>query len=275
MTAQQRNERARPIAVVTGASSGIGQAIACELASHGFDIVVHYRQNSAGADQTGEQVRALGGTHRTIQADLAIDEDRRRFVEDVLSWKGCPHALVNNAGADVLTGSIREASFEEKLDRLWQTDVQATLFLARRFADEMRQLANSDVDAATTGLPTIVNMGWDQADVGMEADSGEMFGTIKGAVMAFTKALAKSCAPHVRVNAVAPGWIQTKWGDQTSEYWNHRATSESLLNRWGHPTDVARAVAFLCSPESSFINGQILPVNGGFSGRHVGSPLKD
>jgi 3-oxoacyl-[acyl-carrier protein] reductase len=82
--------------------------------------------------------------------------------------------------------------------------------------------------------------------------------------MAFTKSLAKSLAPEVRVNCVAPGWIKTAWGEEASEYWQQRAVAESLRNRWGTPEDIAAAVSFLASPEADFINGQIVPVNGGF-----------
>ena len=67
-----------------------------------------------------------------------------------------------------------------------------------------------------------------------------------------------------RVNCIAPGWIQTEWGEQTSGYWNQRAAQEALMNRWGNPKDIANAVAFLASDEASFISGQVLPVNGGF-----------
>jgi 3-oxoacyl-[acyl-carrier protein] reductase len=81
--------------------------------------------------------------------------------------------------------------------------------------------------------------------------------------MAFTRSLAKSLAPSIRVNCVAPGWIRTTWGDEASDYWQRRAVRESLLRRWGEPEDIARAVAFLASPAASFITGQILEVNGG------------
>ena len=83
------------------------------------------------------------------------------------------------------------------------------------------------------GEGTIVNMGWDQADHGMEGDSGELFATTKGAVMAFTRSAAQSLAPEVRVNCVAPGWIKTAWGERASEAWQTRAVRESLANRWG------------------------------------------
>jgi 3-oxoacyl-[acyl-carrier protein] reductase len=99
----------------------------------------------------------------------------------------------------------------------------------------------------------------------MEGDSGEMFATIKGAVMSFTKSLAKSLAPEVRVNCIAPGWIKTSWGEESaSEYWQQRAVKESLRSRWGTPADVAAAACYLVSPGADFVNGQILPVNGGF-----------
>jgi 3-oxoacyl-[acyl-carrier protein] reductase len=100
----------------------------------------------------------------------------------------------------------------------------------------------------------------------MAGDSGEMFAAIKGAVMAFSKSLARSLAPHVRVNCLAPGWIRTSWGQVAPDYWQARAREESLLHRWGTPDDVARMARFLASPASDFITGQVIPINGGFRG---------
>jgi 3-oxoacyl-[acyl-carrier protein] reductase len=111
----------------------------------------------------------------------------------------------------------------------------------------------------------IVNIGWDQADFGMAGDSGQLFAACKGAIMAFTKSLAHSLAPQVRVNCVAPGWIKTAWGNEASKYWQQRAVGESLLARWGTPGDVAAAVRYLGSPAASFITGQVIAVNGGLS----------
>jgi 3-oxoacyl-[acyl-carrier protein] reductase len=110
----------------------------------------------------------------------------------------------------------------------------------------------------------ILNMGWDQSGHGMAGDSGEMFAAVKSAVTAFSQSLAQSLAPEVRVNCLAPGWIRTAWGEQASEYWQARAAGESLRNRWGTPEDVAEAACFLASPAADFVNGCVLPINGGF-----------
>jgi 3-oxoacyl-[acyl-carrier protein] reductase len=114
------------------------------------------------------------------------------------------------------------------------------------------------------GSGVILNIGWDQAEQGMAGESGEMFAAVKGAVMAFTRSLAQSLAPEVRVNCLAPGWIRTAWGEKASDYWQERAARQSLLGRWGTPEDVAKAAVLLASPAAEFINGQVIPVNGGF-----------
>ena len=161
---------------------------------------------------------------------------------------------MNNAGADCLTGEAREWSFERKLEQLLHTDVVATLRLSRLAGSKMKK----------QGSGVIINMGWDQALTGMAGDSGELFSAAKGAVMAFSKSLALSLAPEVRVNCLAPGWIKTDWGEGASEYWQERAKKECALGRWGEPRDVARVARFLASPAAEFITGQTLSVNGGW-----------
>lgn len=237
-------------AVVTGSSSGIGKAIAEHLAAAGAQVVVHgFRKAQAAEDLAN----SLGNGSSALLCDLSNEKDRDEFIEK--TWLAGPVDIwINNAGADVLTGEAADWSFDQKLHQLWQVDVCATIDLSRKVGARMKQ----------RGSGVILNMGWDQATDGMEGDSGEMFSTIKGAIMAFTKSLAKSLAPKVRVNCLAPGWIKTEWGETASEYWQDRAMDESLLGRWGTPEDVAQAACYLASSDASFITGQILNINGGF-----------
>jgi 3-oxoacyl-[acyl-carrier protein] reductase len=188
-------------------------------------------------------------------ADLAQADQLTGLVERAWSWRGAVDIWVNNAGADVLTGEAARWSFADKLAQLWKVDVAGTMQLARAAGRRMKE----------RGQGVIINIGWDQASTGMAGDSGELFAATKGAVMAFSKSLAASLAPQVRVNCVAPGWIKTQWGDGASGYWQQRAIGESLLARWGTPEDVAAVVRFLASPAASFLSGQVLPVNGGFN----------
>jgi 3-oxoacyl-[acyl-carrier protein] reductase len=242
-------------AVVTGSSSGIGQAIAVELARAGADVLVHGSRNRSGAEKTVERITYLGRRTQIVLADLASDRGTAKLVEAAFAWRSDIDIWVNNAGADVLTGEAARWSFDDKLARLWQVDVLASIQLCRAVGPRLKE--------HPARRAAIVNIGWDQAETGMAGESGEMFAATKGAIMAFTKSLAKSLAPEVRVNCVAPGWIKTSWGEEASDYWQERAVSESLLARWGTPDDVARAVRFLASPDAAFITGEVVRVGGG------------
>lgn len=195
-----------------------------------------------------------GGESEMILADLSDPEAFEPFVQSAWSVCGQLDAWINNAGADVLTGHAATLLFEEKLAQLWAVDVRATIGLSRLAGRRMWAQGNG----------SIVNMGWDQADQGMAGDSGEVFAAVKGAVAAFTRSLALSLAPRVRVNCVAPGWIRTAWGEHAPPHWQERAVRESQSGRWGTPEDVARVVRFLVSPAADFVHGQVLVVNGGF-----------
>ena len=186
-------------------------------------------------------------------ADLASRQESDRLVRDSWeTWNGID-AWLHFAGADILTGEGRTLGFEEKLDTLIQVDLVSTVRLCRQVGRLM----------ADSGHGTILTMGWDQAETGMEGDSGELFSATKGAVMAFTRSLALSLAPKVRVNCIAPGWIQTSWGETTSKSWHDRVLRETPLHRWGLPDDIANVAQFLGGPQAAFVTGQIIRVNGG------------
>jgi 3-oxoacyl-[acyl-carrier protein] reductase len=249
-------------ALVTGSSSGIGRAIAIQLAESGNDVILHGRESVAALEELVGEITRMGRRATFLQADFRQTARLAEFVENAWAVFGGIDVWVNNAGADVLTGSVRDASFADKLDLLWKTDVVPTIVLSREVGKRMQ--ARARATGAPAGGSTIINIGWDQAVQGMAGDSGTMFGATKGAVMAATLSLAQSLAPEVRVNVIAPGWIRTAWGESATEAWQVRATRESLMGRWGSTDDVAQLAAFLASPRASFISGQIIPVNGGF-----------
>ncbi|MDR3632646.1 MAG: SDR family NAD(P)-dependent oxidoreductase [Isosphaeraceae bacterium] len=238
---------------VLGATSGIGRATALALAEAGADVLVHGRRSRDAAETVSEAVRRLGGRSRVLMADLADRAAGDRLVDEAWHvWDGLD-AWLQIAGADTLTGPAAKLSFDAKLDALWAVDVVATLRLTRAVGRLMKD----------QGRGAIVTMGWDQAETGMEGDSGELFAATKGAVMAFTRSLALSLAPAVRVNAVAPGWVKTAWGESASSVWQDRVLRETPLKRWGTPEDVAQAACFLVSPAAAFLTGQIVRINGG------------
>ncbi len=257
-----RSNGEHPVAVVTGSSSGIGAATARRLAADGFDVVVHAASNRAAAEEVADDLGKVAGCQARISmCDFSESGCLPGFVQDCFAWQGRVDVWVNNAGADVLTGETVGWSFVQKLNRLMQVDVVATLILSREAGSRMQHQVPL-ADSRTSGL--IVNLGWDQAGQGMGGDSGQLFSASKGAVMAISRSLAQTLAPAVRVNCVAPGWIQTAWGQSASAAWQIRATQESLLGRWGQPQDVAGVISFLAGPDGQFVNGQVIPVNGGF-----------
>lgn len=236
-----------------GSTSGIGRATALELARAGADVIVHGRSSREAAEEVSGIIRGWGRRSVAMMADLADRAAGDRLAEAAWSAWGGLDAWVHFAGADTLTGAGARLGFDEKLDVLWEVDVVAAIRLCRSIGARMKG----------RGSGSIVTMGWDRAEVGMEGDSGELFAATKGAVHAFTRSLSLSLAPEVRVNAVAPGWIKTAWGRTASDAWQRRAVAEAPLGRWGTPEDIARAARFLVGPESGFLTGQVLRVDGG------------
>lgn len=252
-TRQQVRELSGKKALVTGSTIGIGRAIALELAAGGADVLVHGYRSRERAEAVTARCRAADVRSVCLLTDLSESTAALQLANETWqTWSGLDICVLN-AGADTLTGPAAALSFEKKLAALWQVDVQSTIALARELGQRMKK----------QGHGVIVTMGWDQAETGMEGDSGQLFATVKGAVMAFTRSLALTLAPEVRVNCVAPGWIRTAWGEKASAAWQERVLRETPLGRWGTPEDVARAVRWLASPAANFVTGQILRVDGG------------
>lgn len=225
-------------ALVTGSTSGIGKAIADALWWNGASVVTHGR-------------RPGGASH--VSADLSDPGGCDRLAAEAWDRTGGLDVVVLNAGADTLTGDAATWSFDQKLDALLAVDLKATMRLGRNLGARMK----------ARGRGVILTVGWDQAETGMEGDSGELFAAVKGAVMCFTRSLALSLAPEVRVNCLAPGWIRTAWGETASPTWQERVRRETPLGVWGLPEDVAAAAVWLASPAAGFLTGQTYRVNGG------------
>jgi 3-oxoacyl-[acyl-carrier protein] reductase len=199
------------------------------------------------------EIRALGRSAQSLACDFNRPESLPEFVDRAWRQFEKIDIWVNNAGADVLTGPAARLEFHVKLADLWGVDVRGTVLLSKLVGEGMK----------ARGQGTIINMGWDQAESGMEGDSGELFAASKGAIMAFTRSLAVTLAPQVRVNCIAPGWIRTAWGQQAGTEWQQRVLAETPLKRWGTPDDIARVARFLASDDAAYITGQVVYANGG------------
>jgi 2-amino-4-hydroxy-6-hydroxymethyldihydropteridine diphosphokinase len=224
--------------LVTGSTSGIGQAVADAFSTHGAAVVTHGRRPREG---------------RHVAADLRDPAECDRLADEAWALAGGLDVVVLNAGADTLTGEAGTWPFEKKLDELLAVDLKATVRLARDLGGRMK----------ARGRGAILTVGWDQAETGMEGDSGQLFAAVKGAVTCFTRSLANSLAPEVRVNCLAPGWVRTAWGETASAAWQDRVRRETPLGVWGLPEDVAAAAVWLASPAAAFVTGQTVRVNGG------------
>lgn len=243
-------------AVVTGASSGIGRAIALAFARAGAVVVVNYAHSASAAAAVVDDITATGGMAHALQADVTQAEQIDQLVQGAERALGGIDIWANIAGADILTGSGARLSDEDKLARLIDVDLRGTMRCAWAVAPRMQ----------AQGGGVILNMSWDLALRGMAERHPEMFAATKAGVTGFTRSLARTLAPLIRVNEVAPGWIATAFA-ATAMSADYRAgvIAQTPLARLGTPADVAAAAVFLCSDEASFITGQTLKVNGGLS----------
>jgi 3-oxoacyl-[acyl-carrier protein] reductase len=239
--------------LVTGASSGIGRAIALGCAAAGADLAITYRSNEKGARATAQSIRDLGRRAETLRIDIGRDEDIERLSAELGKTFSRIDVWINNAGADILTGQATQLSRRQKLDTVLAVDLRGTVLASWAAVDHMRK----------QGGGNIINMAWDHVNVGMEGENPVLYSAAKGGIASFSRSLARDVAPDIRVNILAPGFIETAFGEGANPNFRQKVVEMTPLRRWGTPEDVASAAVFLASDDSAFLTGQMIMVNGG------------
>ena len=246
------------VALVTGASRGIGRAIATLFAREGAHVVINYHRQQQKAEDVVRRIREAGGRAFAFQADVADRTAVGRMVERTLNEFGGVDILVNNAGMGVGGGPLL-ASRDADFDAMWQTNVKGILVCAQAVVPHMME----------THYGKIVNIS-SVAGLGTSILPGNLlYAGTKGAVNIMTKRMALELGPHgIYVNAIAPGLIRTDMGlgkrsprerEQRLQYFRE----QSMLRRIGEPEDIATVALFLASTESAFVTGQVIAVDGG------------
>ncbi|GHT21292.1 3-oxoacyl-ACP reductase [Planctomycetales bacterium] len=240
---------------ITGATGGIGSATAKKFAEPGTTVFLHTFQNVHAAEKLAEELRRAGAETKIIVADFSkenVAEDLHRQVSE----RGNTDVLVNAAGTDLMSSSVKKLPFDEKLQLLWQTDVRVPVQLARLFAQEKKP------------PQTIIFFSWNGADYGWHGESAQLYGTVKGALQGFCRSFAGDTAPNSRVCCLSLGWIKTRWGNAATDSTARKRqldiyAADSRLNRWGTPEEIAEAVKLLADGKLSFLDGCRLFFDGG------------
>jgi NAD(P)-dependent dehydrogenase (short-subunit alcohol dehydrogenase family) len=242
------------VALVSGASRGIGRAIALDLAAAGYDVVAAARSAEALAELAAE-IESLGRSALALPADLAAVDSLADVAERAFGWRGRVDVLVNAAGVIVRSGPLEVTP--DDWDAVFDVNVRGTFFLTREIGRRMLEAGGGSIVTVTSlagEVPT-------RAALGYQAS--------KAALIQLTRALAVQWAPTVRVNAVAPGYVRTDLnaGWLADEENLGYVLGNTPLGRVGEPPDVAGAVRFLASPAAAYVTGQNLRVDGGWSVR--------
>ena len=240
------------VAIVTGASKGIGAAIARNLADEGAAVVVNYASSKAGADRVVAQIAEKGGKAVAVQADIAKQADIQHLFAEAKKAFGKLDVLVNNAGVYEFAPleNVTPEQFHKMFDLNVLGLILATQEAVKHFGPEGGSIINISSVAATAAPPTT-----------------SVYSGTKAAVDAVTRSLAKELGPRkIRVNAVNPGMVETEGvhaaGLADSDFRN-QVEAQTPLGRIGQPEDIAPAVVFLASPEAGWITGETLHISGG------------
>ncbi|SFU58057.1 elongation factor P 5-aminopentanone reductase [Alicyclobacillus macrosporangiidus] len=237
------------LAIVTGASRGIGRSIALALGRAGAHVVVNYRSSREAAEQVVEEIRANGSRSYAVQADVT-DPAQVEALMTAATGFGIPRILVNNAG--IASARLLLDTTLEEWEQLIKSNLTAPFLCTKAVLPHMLR--------ARYGRIINISSIW-----GITGGSYEVaYSATKGGILAFTKALAKELAPSgITVNAVAPGAIETDMLNRLSAEDRQALAGETPVGRLGRPEDVAHAVLFLASPAASYMTGQVISPNGG------------
>ncbi|WP_100010992.1 3-oxoacyl-[acyl-carrier-protein] reductase [Lentibacillus sediminis] len=237
-------------ALVTGASRGIGRAIALELARQGANVAVNYAGSAEKAQAVVDEVTELGGSAFKIQADVANEADVKAMMKEVVSGFGSLDILVNNAGVN--RDNLLMRMKEEEFDQVINTNLKGVFLCTKAVTRQMMKQRSG----------RIINV---SSIVGVSGNPGQAnYTAAKAGVIGLTKTSAKELASrNILVNAVAPGFISTDMTDALSEEQHAGMLGMIPLERLGKPEDVARVVRFLASEDANYITGQTIHIDGG------------
>ena len=239
-------------ALVTGASRGIGRAIALGLAARGADVAVSCNTGGELAEQVRDAVRALGRKAEYYAHNVAVEDEVTQLRDEVLRDFGRVDILVNNAGI------TRDKTFKKMTKEMWDTvisvDLTGVFLVTKQFVDDM----------ADRGWGRVVNISSVIGEIGNFGQTN--YAAAKGGLIAFTKALAREYArKNVTVNAVAPGFIHTAMTDAVPAAALEAVVKATPVGRLGEPGEIAAGVAFLASDAAAYITGHVLDINGGYA----------
>lgn len=238
------------VAVITGASRGIGKAIAVAMAKEGATVVINYNGSKARAEEVQKEIEENGGKAGVYQCDVSDFAACEAFMKEVIKEYGRVDILVNNAG--ITRDGLLMAMSEEDFDQVLDTNLKGAFNCIRFCARQMLKQKGG----------RIINM---SSVSGVAGNAGQVnYAASKAGMIGMTKATAKELASrHITVNAIAPGFIETEMTDALGDKVKEAAVGQIPLGTFGKPEDIANLAVFLASDKASYITGQVIHVDGG------------